>query len=37
MDTIEEKVRKYAPASPSKWREKAEWRKHNKHCYVIYN
>lgn len=30
MDTIEEKLRKHAPATPSKWREKANWRKKNK-------
>lgn len=30
METIEEKLRKHAPATPSKWREKAEWRKQNK-------
>ena len=30
MSTIEEKLRKYAPETPSKWREKAEWRQKNK-------
>lgn len=30
MSTIEEKLRKHAPATPSKWREKAEWRQQNK-------
>jgi ribosome-binding protein aMBF1 (putative translation factor) len=30
MSTIEEKLRKHAPTTPSKWREKAEWRKQNK-------
>ena len=30
MSTIEEKLRKHAPATPSKWKEKAEWRQQNK-------
>ena len=30
MSTIEESLRKHAPATPSKWREKAEWRQQNK-------
>ena len=30
MSTIEEKLREHAPETPSKWREKAEWRKKNK-------
>ena len=30
MSTIEEKLRKHAPATPSRWREKAEWRNQNK-------
>ena len=30
MSTIEEKLRKHAPATPSKWKEKAERRKQNK-------
>lgn len=30
MSTIEEKLRKHAPETPSKWREKAEWRQKNK-------
>ena len=30
MSTLEEKLRKHAPTTPSKWREKAEWRKQNK-------
>jgi hypothetical protein len=30
MSTIEEKLRKHAPTTPSKWREKAEWRQQNK-------
>ena len=27
MSTIEEKLRKHAPATPSRWKEKAEWLK----------
>ena len=30
MSTIEEKLRKHAPSTPSHWREKAEWRQQNK-------
>ena len=30
MSTIEEKLREHAPETPSKWREKAEWRQKNK-------
>ena len=30
MSTIEEKLRKHAPSTPSHWREKAEWRQKNK-------
>lgn len=30
MSTIEERLRKHAPATPSRWREKAEWRQENK-------
>lgn len=30
MGTIEERLRKHAPATPSRWREKAVWRKENK-------
>lgn len=30
MSTIEEKLRKHAPATPSRWREKAEWRNQTK-------
>ncbi len=30
MSTIEEKLRRHAPATLSRWREKAEWRKQNK-------
>ena len=30
MSTIEEKMRKHASATPSRWREKAEWRNQNK-------
>ena len=30
MRTIEERLREYAPKTPSKWREKAEWRQKNK-------
>jgi ribosome-binding protein aMBF1 (putative translation factor) len=30
MSTIEEKLRKHAPATPSRWKEKAEWRQKNK-------
>lgn len=30
MNTIEERLRNHAPATPSRWREKAEWRQQNK-------
>lgn len=30
MRTTEEKLREHAPETPSKWREKAEWRQKNK-------
>ena len=30
MSTIEEKLREHAPETPSKWREKAEWKQNNK-------
>ena len=30
MSTVEERLRKYAPTTPSRWREKAAWRKQNK-------
>ena len=30
MSTMEEKLREHAPETPSKWREKAEWRQKNK-------
>ena len=30
MSTIEERLRNHAPATPSRWREKAEWRQQNK-------
>ena len=30
MNTIEERLRRHAPTTPSRWREKAEWRKENK-------
>lgn len=30
MSTIEERLRKHSPESPSKWKEKAEWRQKNK-------
>ena len=30
MSTIEERLRKHAPATPSRWKEKAEWRQKNK-------
>ena len=30
MSTIEEKLREHAPETPSKWREKADWRQKNK-------
>jgi ribosome-binding protein aMBF1 (putative translation factor) len=30
MSTIEKRMRKHAPATPSRWKEKAEWRQKNK-------
>lgn len=30
MGTIEERLREHAPETPSKWREKAEWKQNNK-------
>lgn len=30
MSTFEEKLRKHAPATPSRWKEKAAWRQQNK-------
>ena len=30
MNRVIEKLREYAPETPSKWREKAEWRQENK-------
>lgn len=30
MNSVEERLRKHAPATPSQWREKAEWRQQNK-------
>ena len=30
MSTIDERLREHAPETPSKWREKAEWRQKNK-------
>ena len=30
MSNVVEKLREYAPETPSKWREKAEWRQLNK-------
>ena len=30
MNTIEERLRNHAPTTPSRWREKAEWRQQNK-------
>lgn len=30
MNNIVEKLRKYAPDAPSKWKKKAEWRQQNK-------
>lgn len=30
MRTIQEKLREHAPETPSKWRQKAEWRQKNK-------
>ena len=30
MSTIEERLHEHAPETPSKWREKAEWRQKNK-------
>ena len=30
MNTTEERLRRHAPATPSRWREKAGWRQQNK-------